>query len=148
MHVTTPSPARPGGGIAVHPDRLRDPILLAGRVLIAAIFIYDATSMMRFADANIAYMEQFGVPGILLLPTAAFQLVGGLAIVVGYRTRPAALAFAAFCLATALIFHRQFDDPNELVQFGKDVGLAGGYLLLAAQGAGSLSVDGLPRARA
>ncbi len=122
-------------------DRLRDPLLLAGRVLIAALFVYDATVLVRSPEAIAAYMEEFGVPSLLLYPTAILQFAGGLMIVIGFRARPAALALAAFCLATALLFHRQLADPNELIQFGKDLGLAGGYLFLAAAGAGRFSLD-------
>jgi putative oxidoreductase len=122
-------------------DRFRDPILLAGRLFIAAIFVYDATLAVRFADANVAYMQQFGLPGFLLYPAAIFQFVGGLLILVGLYARATALAFAGFCVLTALIFHHELADLNELIQFGKDFGLAGGYLFLAAEGAGRWSVD-------
>lgn len=115
-------------------DRLRAPIRIVGRILIAAIFIYDATLMVRFAPDNIAYMEQFGLPGALLYPTALFQFLGGLAIVFGLWLRPVALAFAGFCLATALVFHHNLADTNELIQFGKDLALAGGFLILATDG--------------
>ena len=112
-------------------DRLRGPMRLAGRVFLAAIFIYDATLIVRFPADNLAYMQQHGVPGLLLYPTAAFQFFGGLAIVFGLWLRPVALAFAGFCLMTAILFHRDFADAGELIQLGKDVGLAGGFLLLA-----------------
>ncbi len=128
-------------------DRLEGPLLLAGRVLIAILFIYDATLMVRFPDANAAYMAAFGMPALLLYPTAVLQFAGGVLVLIGAWARPAALALAAFCLATALIFHRQLADTSELIQFGKDIGLAGGYLLLAARGAGALSVDRILRGR-
>ena len=116
-------------------DRLRNPILLVGRVFIAAIFIYDATLLVRFPADNVAYMQQFGLPGILLYPTAIFQFFGGLMIVFGLWLRPTAVAFAGFCLMTAIVFHHDFAQLTELIQFGKDVALAGGFLFLAANGA-------------
>ncbi len=115
-------------------DRLGGPLLFIGRVCIAGVFIYDATLMVRFQAENIAFMGQFGVPGLLLYPTAAFQFFAGLAIVLGVWLRPVALAFAGFCLLTAIVFHRNFVDGGELIQFGKDLGLAGGFLFLAATG--------------
>ncbi len=126
--------AQPRAWFDVQLDRLRGPLRLAGRVFIAAIFIYDATLIVRFPADNLAYMQQYGVPGLLLYPTAAFQFFGGLAIVFGLWLRPLALAFAGFCLMTAILFHRDFADVSELIQFGKDVGLAGGFLFLAAGG--------------
>jgi putative oxidoreductase len=120
---------------------LRNLALLAGRIFIAAIFIYDATLIARFPGDNVAYLESHGVPSFALWPTALFQFAGGLMIVVGLLTRLTALGFAAFCLLTALTFHRDLVDLNELVQFGKDFGLAGGFLFLAAGGAGDWSLD-------
>jgi putative oxidoreductase len=120
---------------------LRNLALLAGRIFIAAIFIYDATLIARFPADNVAYMESFGVPSFVLWPTAFFQFAGGLVIVVGLVTRLTALGFAAFCLLTALTFHRNLADLTELIQFGKDFGLAGGYLFLVAGGAGDWSLD-------
>jgi putative oxidoreductase len=120
---------------------LRNLALLAGRIFIAAIFIYDATLLARFPADNVAYLESFGVPSFVLWPTALFQFAGGLMIVVGLVTRLTALGFAAFCLLTALLFHRNLVDLTELIQFGKDFGLAGGYLFLAAGGAGDWSLD-------
>jgi putative oxidoreductase len=122
-------------------DRLRGPLRLAGRVLLAVVFIYDATLMVRFPADNVAYMQQFGLPAALLYPTAAFQVVGGLMIVLGLWLRPVALAFAGFCLLTAVVFHHDFAAASEVIQFGKDVGLAGGFLLLAA---GNRLVSGAP----
>ncbi len=122
-------------------DAIRNLALLLGRVAIAAVFIYDATLLARFPDGNIAFMERFGVPGIMLWPTAAFQFVGGLLIVFGLLTRATALAFAGFCALTALTFHRNVGDINEAIQFGKDFALAGGFLFLFSGGAGAWSLD-------
>jgi len=120
---------------------LRNLALFAGRIFIAAIFIYDATLIARFPGDNLAYLESHGVPGFALWPTALLQFAGGLMIVVGLLTRLTAVAFAAFCLLTALTFHRDLADLTEAIQFGKDLGLAGGFLFLAAAGAGDWSLD-------
>ena len=122
-------------------DAMRSLALLIGRVAIAAVFIYDATLLVRFPEANAAFMERFGVPGAMLWPTALFQFAGGLLIVAGLATRTTALAFAGFCAVTALIFHHDVGGVSEAVQFGKDVGLAGGFLFLVASGAGAWSLD-------
>lgn len=119
----------------------RNLALLVGRIFIAAIFIYDATLIARFPGDNLGYIESFGVPGFLLWPTALFQFVGGILIVLGLLTRLTALGLAGFCLLTALIFHRNAADVMETIQFGKDFGLAGGFLFLVAGGAGGWSVD-------
>ncbi len=119
-------------------DSLRDHALLVGRIFIAAVFLYDAWLVVRFQQANAIYLAQHGVPPILLLPAGVLQLVGGILVVIGLWTRWAALALACFCIATALIFHT---NVGALVQFGKDFGLAGGFLFLAAGGPGRWSAD-------
>ena len=119
----------------------RNLALLAGRFFIAAVFIYDATLIARFATENRGYVESFGVPGFLLLPAGLFQFIGGLLIVIGLFTRITAIGFAIFCLLTALIFHHNAADVTEAIQFGKDLGLAAGFLFLAASGAGAWSLD-------
>ena len=123
-------------------------VVLVARVLVALVFIYDATQLVRSPAGSTAYMTQFGVPAILLFPTALFEFAGGLMLIAGLAMRPAALAFAGFCLLTAGIFHHDLAKAGEAIQFGKDIGLAGGFLCLYLQGAGAFSLDGaLHRAR-
>lgn len=123
-------------------ESLRNLALLAGRILVAGVFIYDAMLLVRYQEANVAFMERFGVPGLMLWPTAAFQFFGGILIILGLWTRLVALAFAGFCVLTALTFHRDFAVTDEIIQFGKDFAIAGGFLFLAAAGAGRWSADG------
>ncbi|MEO8668855.1 MAG: DoxX family protein [Bauldia sp.] len=115
--------------------------LLAGRIFVSAIFIYDATLIARFPDENHSFIQSFGVPGSLLWPAALLQLAGGVMLLLGLGTRLAAIALATFCALTALIFHSNLGDVTEAIQFGKDFGLAGGFLCLAAAGAGGWSLD-------
>lgn len=122
-------------------ERFGDLARLVGRILIAAIFIYDATQLVRFPEGSATFMEQFGVPALLLYPTAIFEFFGGLLIVIGLFTRLTALAFTGFCLLTALIFHHDLANSSEVLQFGKDLGLAGGFMFLFASGAGCFSFD-------
>jgi putative oxidoreductase len=122
-------------------DTLRNLALLVGRVFVAGVFIYDAMLLVRYQADNVAFMEGFGVPGIMLWPTAAFQFLGGILIILGFWTRLVALAFAGFCVLTALTFHRNFGDTNEIIQFGKDFAIAGGFLFLFAEGPGNWSAD-------
>jgi putative oxidoreductase len=122
---------------------LRDFAFFVGRIFMAGIFIYDAILIAQAPGDNRAYIESFGVPGFMLWPTAILQFVGGILLIVGLATRLAALGFAGFCILTALIFHQNFSDVMEAIQFGKDFGLAGGFLFLAAAGAGGWSLDSL-----
>ena len=127
----------------MHP--LRNVAFLLGRFLIAAVFIFDATVIARSPDATASFIEAAGLPGQLAWLVALCQFAGGILIVVGLWTRLAALAFAAFCLATAFLFHRNLANTGEMIQAGKDLAIAGGFLFLAAAGPGAWSVDGRRR---
>ena len=113
----------------------------AGRLLLVAIFLIDGWIKINGYAAAVAYMQKFFVPGALLPLAIAVEVAGSLLIIVGWQTRLAALALAVFCLATAALFHSNLSAANEFLHFWKDIGLAGGFLLLAAFGPGGWSLD-------
>jgi putative oxidoreductase len=115
--------------------------LLAGRLLLALIFVHEGWSLIDSHSGAAAYMQRFGVPAMLLPAVIALQLGGGLLIVTGAFTRLVAPLFAIFCMLAAVLFHRQFADGNQLLHFQKDLAIAGGFLVLAVSGPGSWSVD-------
>jgi len=121
--------------------RLQAPTTAIARVLMALIFILSGLSKLGAADAVRGYMEVMGVPGALLWPTVAFEIGAGALVALGYRTRAIALLLAGFCLVTAAIFHHRFADQIQMIMFLKNVSMAGGFLLLAAVGPGSASLD-------
>lgn len=91
-------------------------------------------------------MDSVGVPGALLPLVIALELGGGLALLAGVFTRWTSLALAGFSVVSALIFHANFADPIQSILFWKNVAMAGGFLVLAANGPGALSLDArLPR---
>jgi len=115
--------------------------LAIGRLLLAALFLLEGWSKLRGYDAAVAYMNRFGIPGALLPAVIALELGGGLMIAVGWQTRLAAAALAAFCILTAVIFHGNVADRSQILHFEKDLAIAGGFLVLAVAGAGRWSVD-------
>ncbi len=121
-------------------NALRDAGLLAGRCLLVFLFLHEGWSILgNFAGAG-AYMQKSGVPSLLLPAVIALQIGGGLLIAAGFMTRLAALLFAAFCVLTAILFHWQFADRNQLLHFQKDFSIAGGFLVLACCGPGNWSI--------
>ncbi len=114
---------------------------LAGRVLIAAIFLLSGFSKITGYDGTVAYMQSQGVPGGLLPLVIAAELGGGLLIVLGLWTRVVALGLAGFTLLAALLFHAQAGDPMQQIMLLKNVAIAGGFLFLLANGAGAWSLD-------
>ncbi len=114
---------------------------LAGRAMIALIFVLSGLSKISAIEGTQGYMEAMGVPGILIYPAILFEVVAGLAIIAGFQTRLVALALAGFTLLLALIFHNQLGDQTQFILFIKNVAIAGGFLFLARYGAGELSID-------
>ncbi len=114
---------------------------LVGRILLALIFILSGIGKISDPAGTAGFMESMGVPGILVWPTIALEILGGIAIVIGFQTRIAAFALAAFSIAAAVIFHHNFADQMQMIMFLKNLSIAGGLLLLAASGALSFGVD-------
>jgi putative oxidoreductase len=118
-------------------------ILLAARILLAAIFIQAGWGKLFAIDGTAGYIASVGLPAATLLAWAAaiFELVAGLFILVGFRTRETAWLLAGFCLFAGFVFHFQPEDQMQMISFMKNVSIAGGFLSLAVAGAGALSVD-------
>jgi len=116
---------------------------LLGRLLLSAIFLHEAFGKLSAYSMAVAYMQAFGVPGRLLPLAIGVELVCGLLVLFGYKTRIAGLLLAGFCAATAVLFHSRFGDRNQLLHFEKDLAIAGGFLILFAQGGGAWSIDAL-----
>ena len=116
---------------------------LLGRVMIGAPFIMSGLGKLMAHDATVGYIGSVGLP----LPQLAWviallvEIGGGALLVSGFRARLVALVMALFALATALSFHRNFADQNQMIHFLKNVMLAGGLLQIAYFGGGPLSVD-------
>jgi len=129
-------------------DAIRDAGLLAGRLLLVFIFLHESIGLLGNYAGAAAYMQKSGVPPLLLPAVIALQLGGGVLVATGILTRYAALAFAVFCVLTAIMFHWQFADRNQLLHFQKDLAIAGGFLVLACCGPGNWSLGRfLPRAK-
>ena len=122
-------------------NKLNPVFSLAGRVMIALIFVLAGLSKISAIDGTQGYMEAMGVSGILIYPTILFEVTAGLLIIAGYKTRYVALALAGFSLLSALIFQNQLGDQTQFILFMKNVAMAGGFLFLARYGAGELSID-------
>lgn len=113
----------------------------AGRVLLAVLFLLSGIGKLGAYAATGAYMSAFGVPSALLPVVIATEVLGALAIILGWKARVAGFLLAGFCLLTATIFHHNLADQAQLIHFFKDLAIAGGLLLLVVNGAGRLSLD-------
>lgn len=121
---------------------------LVGRFGLSAIFVLSGFAKLGAGyEGTQGYMEAMGVPGGLLPLVIFAEIVGGLALAAGFLTRWAALGLAVFTVASAFLFHFQLADQMQFISFFKNIAIAGGFLVLAAHGAGKFSVDGLIAAR-
>jgi len=114
---------------------------LGGRILLAVLFLLSGLGKVGAYAGTSAYMSSLGVPGALLPVVIATEVLGALAIIVGWKTRVIASLLAGFSLLTAVIFHSNFGDQIQMIMFFKNVSIAGGFLLLVAHGSGPLSID-------
>ncbi|MDO6965577.1 DoxX family protein [Rhizobium alvei] len=118
-------------------------LMLLGRLLLSAIFIQAGLWKLQNADVAISYFQSVGLPfaSILVWPVIFVELLGGIAIFLGYRVIIAAPILAAFTLSAALIGHHNFADIVDFQAFMKDLAIAGGLLYVAANGTGLISLD-------
>ncbi|QIG47396.1 DoxX family protein [Nordella sp. HKS 07] len=120
---------------------------ILGRVLISAIFIQAGLSKLTAISGTIGYIEAAGLPlaPVALAVAVALEVVGGIALIVGFKTRWVAAALALFSVVTAFAFHGNIADQNQFIHFFKNIAIAGGLLQLVAFGGGALSLDARKR---
>lgn len=120
---------------------------LLGRIGLSLIFILSGWTKLAAYAGTEQYMEAMGVPGALLPLVIALEIGGGLAVLAGVFTRSSALALAVFSLAAGVLFHADLADQNQFIHLMKNVAIGGGFLMLAANGAGAFSIDAWRRDR-
>ena len=120
---------------------------LAGRILLAVIFILSGFGKLTGFDCAVGYIgTKLPMPQVVAVLTILVELGGGILLAVGYKARYAALALAIFSLAAALIFHNFWaveaaQKMGQQINFLKNVSIAGGMLMVYAFGPGRYSVD-------
>ena len=114
---------------------------LLGRLFLAMIFIQSGLSKMSDYAATQGYMDAMGVSSALLPLVIALEVLGGIAIVIGFKARLVALAMAGFSLLSALLFHTNFSDHTQTTMLMKNIAIAGGFLMIVAHGAGAYALD-------
>ena len=120
---------------------------LLGRILIGAPFVMSGLGKLTAYGATVGYIAAMGlpVPPLAFVVSVLIELGGGLLLLSGYRARAVALAMAVFCVVTAIFFHHNFADQNQMIHFLKNVMMAGGLLQITYFGAGAFSLDARTR---
>ena len=116
-------------------------IELVGRIFLSALFLIEGVGKLFTQEQVITYMEDYGVPGMLFIPAVVVEILFPLLLIVGYKTRLAALVMALFTLTVAIIFHTDFSDGMQLISFLKNLAIAGGFMIIIAYGSNKFSID-------
>ena len=120
---------------------------LFGRIFLSVLFLAEGIKKFFFQEETIMYMEDFGVPEILFFPSIFVEILFPLLLIIGYKTKIAALVMALFTLTVAIIFHTNFNSGMEMTFFLKDLAIAGGFIIILINGAGLLSIDHMQKSK-
>lgn len=130
-------------------NSLHNPLSLVGRLLMALLFLPAGISKIAGFAGTVGYIASKGVPlpEVAAIIAIIVEVAGGIALILGFKTRWAALALAAFTLVATVMFHNYWTLPAEQqmmqqLMFMKNIAVVGGLLTLAAWGAGAWSMDG------
>ena len=123
-------------------------IEVLGRILLSSLFFVEGVRKFFFQEETIMYMEEYGVPEILFFPSLILEILFPILLIIGYKTRISALIMALFTLTVAIIFHTDFQNQMELIMFLKDIAIAGGFLIIAANEPKICSIDYVLESRA
>jgi len=113
----------------------------AGRLFLSMMFIMSGLTKIGQYEGTQGYMDAMGVPGAVLPLVILTEVLGGLALLIGWKARYAAFALAGFSILSAMLFHADFSNQAEMTNFMKNFTIAGGFLLIVAHGAGAFSLD-------
>ena len=111
------------------------------RIFLSLLFLIEGIRKISVQDSVIMYMEDYGVPGILFIPSIILEILFPLLIIVGYKTKLAALVMALFTFTVAIVFHTDFYEDMQMVFFLKDLAIAGGFMMIFFYGANKISLD-------
>jgi len=114
---------------------------LIGRILLSALFLIEGIGKIFMQENVVMYMEDYGVPGMLFIPTVVVEILFPLFLIIGYKTRLTALVMALFTFTVAIIFHTDFTEGTQMVFFLKDLAIAGGFMIIFAYGPNRISLD-------
>ena len=117
-------------------DKLNTYIPFIARVLLSALFILGGFGKLADVSGFAGYLAMGGLPGFLAWPAILFEIAVGLSMLLGFQTRIMAILAAGFCLVTAVLYHSNFADQTQMVMFLKNLGLAGGFLMVFSAGPG------------
>ena len=112
-----------------------------GRIFISTLFLYEAVRKFFYQVETIDYMESYGIPEFLFYPSLLFELIVPILLIIGFKTRIAAIAMFLFTMGVSFIFHMDFEDNMQVIAFLKNLSISGGFLIIASYEAKKFTVD-------
>ncbi len=122
-------------------DKLQIYTPLIARILLAVLFVIGGIGKLGDVAGFAGYMASGGLPGFLAWPAIVFELALGASLILGYQARIMALLGAGFCVLAGILYHFVPADPMQMISFMKNLGIAGGLLMVFVHGAGPLAID-------
>ena len=122
-------------------EKITTYVPLVARILIGLLFLVAGVGKLGDVAGFTGFLTSGGLPAFLAWPTIALEILGGVALIVGFQTRIFAVLLAGFTLLAALLYHFQPADQMQMTMFLKNLAIAGGLFLLFANGAGAMAVD-------
>lgn len=122
--------------------KLNNLLSLAARVLLSALFLMSGINKILNPAGTQQYMASYGMPltGLFLMGAIALELAGGLSVLLGYKARWGAIALIIFLIPATLIFHTNFADQMQTIQFMKNLAILGGLLIIVQSGSGDIAI--------
>ena len=114
---------------------------LIGRIFLSVLFLINGISKIFNYEGTIEYMENFGVPGVLIYPAIIIEILFPILLIIGYKTRFSAIVLASFTILLAVIFHTDFSNQMQLTAFLKNFAIAGAFLIIFVYGPNKCSID-------
>tara|TARA_Y100000590_G_scaffold278927_1_gene313182 strand:+ start:1295 stop:1678 length:384 start_codon:yes stop_codon:yes gene_type:complete len=112
-----------------------------GRILLSTLFLVEGFGKISIQEDVIMYMENYGVPEILFVPSIVLEILFPILLIVGYKTKWVASILALFTFTVAVIFHTDFSKEMEMMFFLKDLAIAGGFMIIITYGPSKISLD-------
>ena len=114
---------------------------ILGRIFLSMIFLLEGVAKIFNSEGTVQYMENFNVPGYLLIPAIIIEILFPILLIIGYKTKFSALVLSLFTLILAVIFHTDFSNQMQFISFFKNIAIAGGFLIIFINRAGKYSID-------
>ena len=112
-----------------------------GRIFLSALFLINGISKILYYEGTLEYMENFNVPGYLLIPAIIIEILFPILLIIGYKTRLSAIVLSLFTILLAVIFHTDFSNQMQLTSFLKNFAIAGGFIIIFVYGPDKYSID-------